>query len=158
MFRPRSQGATSTSQKEDEFRKEVSMAQPVRRRESELNPKRRKSRIESSDVAYPTALTDDSAAFIEPPCYRNGATNKFGGHLFDRVCHGHGIKHRPRLIPIDQRSTRAHESYDQRCHDEASHHPRLCCIRGAHTGFCNGLQLRQTLQGFSMVLAVREDL
>ncbi|MBC3449903.1 transposase [Pseudomonas mosselii] len=26
--------------------------------------------------------------------YRNGATNSFGEHIFDRVCHEHGIKHR----------------------------------------------------------------
>ncbi len=34
-----------------------------------------------------TVLTDNGVAFTEQPRYRNGATNWFGGHIFDRVCH-----------------------------------------------------------------------
>ncbi|WP_081427366.1 IS481 family transposase [Pseudomonas frederiksbergensis] len=41
-----------------------------------------------------TVLTDNGAAFTEQPRYRSGATHRFGGHIFDRVCHEHGIKHR----------------------------------------------------------------
>ncbi|WP_296268233.1 IS481 family transposase [Pseudomonas sp. UBA6562] len=41
-----------------------------------------------------TVLTDNDAAFTEQARYRNGATNRFGGHIFDRVCYDHGIKHR----------------------------------------------------------------
>ena len=45
---------------------------------------------------YPihTVLTDNGAAFTEQPRYRCGATNRFGGHIFDRVCYEHEIKHR----------------------------------------------------------------
>ena len=41
-----------------------------------------------------TVLTDNGVAFTEQPRYRNGATNWFGGHIFDRVCHENAIKHR----------------------------------------------------------------
>lgn len=41
-----------------------------------------------------TVLTDNGVAFTEQPRYRGGATNRFGGHIFDRVCHEHSIKHR----------------------------------------------------------------
>jgi hypothetical protein len=41
-----------------------------------------------------TVLTDNGVAFTEQPRYRNGATNRFGGHIFDRVYHEHAIKHR----------------------------------------------------------------
>ncbi|UVL15448.1 integrase core domain-containing protein [Pseudomonas atacamensis] len=42
-----------------------------------------------------TILTENGVAFTEQPRYGNGATNRFAGHIFDRVCHEHGIKHRP---------------------------------------------------------------
>lgn len=40
-----------------------------------------------------TVLTDNGVAFIEQPRHRNGLTNRFGRHIFDRVCQEHGIKH-----------------------------------------------------------------
>ncbi|MGF6393380.1 hypothetical protein QFZ86_002288 [Pseudomonas plecoglossicida] len=41
-----------------------------------------------------TILTDNGVAFTEQPRYHNSATNRFGGYIFDRVCHEHSIKHR----------------------------------------------------------------
>jgi len=40
-----------------------------------------------------TVLTDNGAAFTDQAPYRNSAT-KFSGHMFDRVCYKHGIRHR----------------------------------------------------------------
>lgn len=54
--------------------------------------------LEEVVAAYPytihTVLTDNGVAFTEQPRYRNGLTNRFGGHIFDRICQTHGIKHK----------------------------------------------------------------
>lgn len=50
--------------------------------------------IEAFPYRIHTVLTDNGAAFSEQPRYRSGATNRFGGHIFDRVYHEHSIKHR----------------------------------------------------------------
>ncbi|WP_425266789.1 integrase core domain-containing protein [Ectopseudomonas oleovorans] len=54
--------------------------------------------LEEVVAVYPytihTVLTDNGVAFTEQPRYRNGQTNRFGGHIFDRVCREHGIKHK----------------------------------------------------------------
>src|SRR3712207_5694420 len=41
-----------------------------------------------------TVLTDNGMAFADLPKYRDGATARWMGHVFDRVCREHGIEHR----------------------------------------------------------------
>jgi transposase InsO family protein len=41
-----------------------------------------------------TVLTDNGMAFADLPKYRDGATARWMGHIFDRVCREHGIGHR----------------------------------------------------------------
>jgi transposase InsO family protein len=41
-----------------------------------------------------TVLTDNGMAFADLPKYRGGATARWMGHIFDRVCREHGIEHR----------------------------------------------------------------
>jgi transposase InsO family protein len=41
-----------------------------------------------------TVLTDNGMAFADLPKYRQGPTARWMGHIFDRVCRGHGIEHR----------------------------------------------------------------
>jgi transposase InsO family protein len=41
-----------------------------------------------------TVLTDNGMAFADLPKYRDGATARWMGHIFDRVCREHGIEHR----------------------------------------------------------------
>ncbi|MBA1208847.1 UNVERIFIED_ORG: hypothetical protein J2W65_003805 [Pseudomonas parafulva] len=41
-----------------------------------------------------TALTDNGEAFTEQPRCRNGAANRSGGSILNRVCHERVIKHR----------------------------------------------------------------
>ena len=54
--------------------------------------------LEEVVAVYPytihTVLTDNGIAFTEQARYRNGPTNRFVGHFFDRVCRQHGIKHK----------------------------------------------------------------
>ena len=50
--------------------------------------------IEAFPYQIHTVLTDNGAAFTEQSRYRSGATNHFGGHIFDRVCYEYNIKHR----------------------------------------------------------------
>ena len=50
--------------------------------------------IEAFPYQIHTVLTDNGAAFTEQPRYRSGATNRFWGHDFDRVCYEYNIKHR----------------------------------------------------------------
>ncbi|QLL11845.1 transposase [Pseudomonas chlororaphis subsp. aurantiaca] len=49
--------------------------------------------IEAFPYRIHTVLTDNGVAFTELPRHRGGATNRFGGHIFDRVCYEHNIKH-----------------------------------------------------------------
>src|SRR5215212_9484465 len=44
--------------------------------------------------AIHTVLTDNGMAFADLPKYRDGPTATWMGHIFDRVCREHGIKHR----------------------------------------------------------------
>ncbi|MFH5945617.1 IS481 family transposase [Roseomonas xinghualingensis] len=45
--------------------------------------------------AIHTVLTDNGMAFADLPKNRNGPTRRYlGAHIFDRVCHEHGIEHR----------------------------------------------------------------
>ena len=44
--------------------------------------------------AIHTVLTDNGMAFAALPQYRDGPTATWMGHIFDRVCREHGIKHR----------------------------------------------------------------
>jgi transposase InsO family protein len=41
-----------------------------------------------------TVLTDNGMAFADLPKYRDGATARWMGHIFDRVCREHGIEHK----------------------------------------------------------------
>ena len=50
--------------------------------------------IEAFPYQIHTVLTDNGAAFTEQSRYRSGATYRFGGHIFDRVCYEYNIKHR----------------------------------------------------------------
>ncbi|WP_429181170.1 IS481 family transposase [Aeromonas salmonicida] len=54
--------------------------------------------LEEVVAVYPytihTVLTDNGIAFTEQAKYRNGPTNRLVGHVFDRVCRQHGIKHK----------------------------------------------------------------
>lgn len=54
--------------------------------------------LEEVVTAYPytihTVLMENGVAFTEQPRYRNGLTNRFSGHIFDRICQAHGIKHK----------------------------------------------------------------
>ena len=43
--------------------------------------------IEAFPYQIHTVLTDNGAAFTEQSRYRSGATNRFWGHDFDRVCY-----------------------------------------------------------------------
>jgi len=46
-------------------------------------------------VAFFDAATKrNGAAFTEQSRYRSGASDRFGGHIVDRVCYAHNIKHR----------------------------------------------------------------
>src|SRR5918998_997714 len=44
--------------------------------------------------AIHTVLTDNGMTFADLPKYRDGATARWMGHIFDRVCREHGIEHR----------------------------------------------------------------
>lgn len=44
--------------------------------------------------AIDTVLTNNGMAFTDLPKYRDGSTAQWMGHLFDRVCREHGIKHK----------------------------------------------------------------
>jgi transposase InsO family protein len=44
--------------------------------------------------AIHTVLTDNGMAFADLPRYRDGPTARWMGHIFDRVCRGHGIEHK----------------------------------------------------------------
>src|ERR671921_1539898 len=41
-----------------------------------------------------TVLTDNGMAFADLPKYRDGATARWMGHIFDRVCRENGIEHK----------------------------------------------------------------
>ena len=107
-----------------------------------------------------TLLTDNGVAFTEQPRYRNGATNRFGGHIFDRVCHEHGIKHR--LTKAYHPWTNGQVERMNRTIKDATikafHYPGLRCADGARTGLRDGLQLRQTPQGLAMAHSLQGDL
>ena len=50
-------------------------------------------------AAFPYAIhtvlpTDNGMAFADLPKYRDGATARWMGHIFDRVCREHGIEHK----------------------------------------------------------------
>ena len=42
-----------------------------------------------------TVLTDNGVQFYHAPRNRSGPTALYSRHMFDRVCHEHGIEHRP---------------------------------------------------------------
>jgi transposase InsO family protein len=44
--------------------------------------------------AIHTVLTDNGMAFADLPKYREGPTAQWMGHIFDRICGEHGIKHK----------------------------------------------------------------
>ena len=44
--------------------------------------------------AIHTVLTDNGMAFADLPRYRDGATARWMGHIFDRVCRENGIEHK----------------------------------------------------------------
>ncbi|MDB5374762.1 MAG: Integrase catalytic region, partial [Belnapia sp.] len=44
--------------------------------------------------AIHTVLTDNGMAFADLPKYRDGPTAQWMGHICDRVCREHGIKHK----------------------------------------------------------------
>ncbi len=50
--------------------------------------------VETFPYRIHTVLTDNGMAFADLPKYRDGATARWMGHIFDRVCHEHGIEHR----------------------------------------------------------------
>lgn len=50
--------------------------------------------VEAFPYRIHTVLTDNGMAFADLPKYRGGATARWMGHIFDRVCHEHGIEHR----------------------------------------------------------------
>ncbi len=41
-----------------------------------------------------TVLTDNGVQFCHAPLNRSGPTALYSRHMFDRVCHEHGIEHR----------------------------------------------------------------
>ena len=51
--------------------------------------------VEAFPYRIHTVLTDNGIAFADLPRNRNGPTRRYlGAHIFDRVCHEHGIEHR----------------------------------------------------------------
>jgi transposase InsO family protein len=44
--------------------------------------------------AIHTVLTDNGITFADAPRYRDGITARYRRHMFDRVCHAHGIAHK----------------------------------------------------------------
>ena len=54
-----------------------------------------RSVVEAFPYAIHTVLTDNGMAFADLPKNRAGATRRhLGDHIFDRVCHEHGIEHK----------------------------------------------------------------
>ena len=54
-----------------------------------------RSVVEAFPYAIHTVLTDNGMAFADLPKNRAGPTRRYlGNHLFDRVCHEHGIEHK----------------------------------------------------------------
>jgi transposase InsO family protein len=50
--------------------------------------------IAAFPYAVHTVLTDNGMAFADLPKYRDGPTARWMGHIFDRVCQEHGVKHK----------------------------------------------------------------
>jgi transposase InsO family protein len=50
--------------------------------------------IAAFPYAVHTVLTENGMAFADLPKYRDGPTARWMGHIFDRVCQEHGVKHK----------------------------------------------------------------
>lgn len=104
--------------------------------------------VETFPYRIHTVLTDNGMAFADLPKYRDGATARWMGHIFDRVCDENGIEHRL-TKPYHPWTKRQAERMNRTVKDatiKAFHYPSLDALKAHVLAFVQAYNFAKHLK------------